>query len=605
MQFRQSNADFPMMVTLGEKKPSWGINRWNGNNGLRFMPLDDEGFVMRGDRQRLLYKGRRRSHRFTILDDTAFEYDCILEREPETNIVCLLMEGAEHFDFFRQPDFVKDPFLRGSYAVYKKETLIGEGTGKLCHIHRPLVIDARGRRCWGDLAVVENELRITIPEQWLGEAAYPVVVDPVVGTSTIGAHFGYYEEFEEDYLDDEGCWIEFDNFYSPFLIGNSLATNRCQIPQDMSGKATAYLYLTCHKPYNGTFEGMMNYNNTICPCMYSNSNNAPLQRLSANELYFDHDVNATTKPNGWRSATFSTNQVVNAGAYVWFGVHCGDFQPRFDYGAKCYICLNDDRDCGKPPPDIYPVWNDCGGHEFVGSDIIISMYFSYTPMQNYVRTITQGVKLSDSRKLKTEYKRITTQTTEVNTILLNNKTFFRKCAMTVYNAMNVSSISSYLRKVVEHIKLSTDNSENRSMFRKCTDDVNANSVIKRFHHITHRIQDGLKSYDTQSVSILFVRTVPDSAIVTDKIHHLGSFIRGLLVTAGSIAKTTQRSQYHRFQKDRVQAQGAVFRGLLLFVRIVTKVLFRDYLLGRFLKARQELALKSIICREVTLESKLS
>ncbi|MDR2741879.1 MAG: hypothetical protein LBB98_06950 [Treponema sp.] len=55
-------------------------------------------------------------------------------------------------------DFLKDTLLAESYAVYEKETLIGEGTGKLCHIHRPEIIDAKGRRCWGDLSVVDDEL---------------------------------------------------------------------------------------------------------------------------------------------------------------------------------------------------------------------------------------------------------------------------------------------------------------------------------------------------------------------------------------------------------------------------------------------------------------
>ena len=146
--FCQSLRDFPCPVTLGKNVPSFGLHRYK--QGLRFAPNDDEGFTLRGDRRQLLYKGRRRSHRFTILGDTFFEYDCILEREPESNVISLRMEGAENFDFFRQPDFVKEPFLQGSYAVYKKETLVGEGTGKLCHIHRPEIIDARGRRCWGN-----------------------------------------------------------------------------------------------------------------------------------------------------------------------------------------------------------------------------------------------------------------------------------------------------------------------------------------------------------------------------------------------------------------------------------------------------------------------
>ena len=45
--FRQSLHDFPCLVELG-KKPSWGIKRWNGNSGLRFVPSDDEGFSLRG-----------------------------------------------------------------------------------------------------------------------------------------------------------------------------------------------------------------------------------------------------------------------------------------------------------------------------------------------------------------------------------------------------------------------------------------------------------------------------------------------------------------------------------------------------------------------------
>ena len=98
--FRQSLSDFPLTVSLGEKMPSWGLSRW-GNGGLRFIPPDDEGYTLRGDRRRLLYKGRRRSHRFTILGDNAFEYDCILEKPPDTNIITLCMEGAGNFDFFR------------------------------------------------------------------------------------------------------------------------------------------------------------------------------------------------------------------------------------------------------------------------------------------------------------------------------------------------------------------------------------------------------------------------------------------------------------------------------------------------------------------------
>ena len=86
MKFQQSLSDFPLTVALGDKVPAFGLSRWGGTTGLRFIPPDNEGFTLRGDKQRLVYKGRRRSHRFTILGDSSFEYDCILLREPERNV---------------------------------------------------------------------------------------------------------------------------------------------------------------------------------------------------------------------------------------------------------------------------------------------------------------------------------------------------------------------------------------------------------------------------------------------------------------------------------------------------------------------------------------
>jgi hypothetical protein len=241
VRFRQSRNDFPLTVSLGDKAPAWGLSRWAGS-GLHFLPPDDEGFTMRGDKRRLVYKGRRRSHRFTILGDTAFEYDCILNREPESNVITLLMEGAENFDFFRQPDCIKNPLLAGSYAVYKKETLVGEGTGKLCHIHRPEIIDSRGRRVFGDLSVTGNKLCITIPETWLSEAKYPVVVDPTIGTTTVGSLEKWYDPLNND-TDDELNW-------KPLWFEISIAVNKFSVAQAINGECLAYVYVNDGSQYD-------------------------------------------------------------------------------------------------------------------------------------------------------------------------------------------------------------------------------------------------------------------------------------------------------------------------------------------------------------------
>jgi len=608
IKFRQSLTDFPITVALGRTTPSFGLHRYK--EGLQFIPPDDEGFVLRGDKQRLVYKGKRRSHRYTILDDGSFEYDCILNREPETNFISLLLDGAEHYDFFRQPDFVKDPFLKGSLAVYKKETMIDEGTGKLCHIHRPLIIDARGRRVWGELLVVGNELRIVIPEWWLAEAKYPVVVDPVVGTTTIGAHYGFYDEdYEEPYWDDEeGEWVEPDNIFFPFIIESSVALNRFTITQDLLGNVTAYVYLFLHPSRDMWGKNYMsNENDTLQPCLYKDVNNIPVNKISSNEGYFDDEVNTTNKPPGWRTAQFSTNQTINAGDNIWFGINCRIFQPRFDYGAKCYVCWDDDYDYRfyHPPPDICPVWNNWSEQPYLESlDIIISTYFNYTPMQHYVRTLTQGIKLLDSRSIIGNYKRNVTDDTAVHSVLGIFGTFFRKCAMTVYSAMTLVRLPFFFRNVIEQVPIASHFSLFCSMLRKCIDDVMINTITGRIHHALRKVHDLMNVLDRQSYSVLLIRSVADNITISQQNTHWGDFVRNLLVNAESVAETSQKSEYYRYQNDKVQAVTVIVRGLLLFVRIVSGVFIRDYLLRRFLVAKDELKIKSCICRDLFIESRI-
>ena len=418
MRFRQSANDFPLMVELGNKTPSWGLLRWVSNSGLRFVPFDDEGFTLRGDGRQVVYKGRRRSHRFTILGDGAFEYDCIFERELESNVITLLMEGAEDFDFFRQPDFVCDPFLKGSYAVYKKETLIGEGTGKLCHIHRPEIIDAKGRRCWGDLSVAGNSLLITIPERWLSEAAYPVVIDPVVGTNMIGS---------------QTHWFDPDNdTHDRLFIENSLAVNRFRLPENFCGNATAYVYVY-HDDYWGRCK----------PVMYSDNGNIPLMRQSAAEGLFDIEA-GSGKAAGWREADFRANTSIIGGSEVWFGLFCEWFAPRFDFGAKCYWDFWDHL--GDGIPERYPLWSSDWFYDFK-----LSMYFTYSLSQNYVRTITQGVSLTDKRRVTGSFRRLAAEAVGVKTAVSKVGGFLRKCAMGVNAAMRISGCRSFLRIITEKV----------------------------------------------------------------------------------------------------------------------------------------------------------
>ena len=576
--FCQSINDFPCPVMLGKNLPSFGLHRYK--QGLRFVPTDDEGFTLRGDRRHLLYKGRRKSHRFTILSDKSFEYDCILKSEPESNVITLKMEGAENFDFFRQPDFVKEPFLKGSYAVYKKETLIGEGTGKLCHIHRPEIIDARGRRCWGTLAVVGDMLHITIPENWLAEAKYPIVVDPLIGTTVVGSQYLYLYNWEdvEEYGEEE----EWDDYFIECAIG----VNRFLVSDLLNGNATAFVYV-----YNDDYWG-------VCkPVLYSDNGNTPLSRRSANEGNFDIVVR-NGKPEGWRSITFQTNTSIASGTYLWFGLFCEWFAPRFDYGAKYYE-HGYNYQVSNNIPNTYPLLN-----ANIYSDYKLSMYFTYGSAQNYVRTITQGVRLSETKKLTGDYKRNLTQTAGVSTLIIRIGNFYRDCFMTAYNSLMIKRYPVFYRKVIENINIVFDLFQPRFLYRNCTDNLNVNSQTGRIFNAFRKIQNAMTAMDNQFYSVQIIRVVNDDVRITDFFSQWWDFIRRIWINAESIAETSHIANYYRVNRDTVQTIGMSLRSLFVFVRIVSKVFLRDFILRRFLRAKEEIKLKSSICREIILDSKI-
>jgi hypothetical protein len=389
-----------MTVSLGGEAPSWGLSRWNGG-GLRFRPDDGEGFSLRGDRRQLLYKGRKRSHRFTILGQDKFEYDCILNKEPDTNTVTLIIEGAERYDFFRQPDFVHDPFLKGSYAVYKKETFIGEGTGKLCHIHRPKIIDSRGRQVWGALSIVGDRLLITMPEGWLADAAYPVIVDPVIGTSTIGS------------LTPESNYAG-----RPVGMSYQFGVNRFLAPEKIKGACSAYFY--CYD----TGMGIGDYS----PRVFDSASNKPGAVRSKNEQIMRtklweynaaQDGNVWGNPQ-WKTVSFEINGQIEAGSDVWFGGYGWGVWTKYDYGGEYYrnspevvITKEEEELYDEETGEWY--WTEQEDYElpdFIHNgkekldNYILSWYFAFESSSfNYARTLTQGVKLTDARKLTAAYKK--------------------------------------------------------------------------------------------------------------------------------------------------------------------------------------------------------
>lgn len=146
----------------------------------------------------------------------ALEIDIILNRKPATNafVYDIKTEGLNFYyqaaltqkeidDGCHRPDNVV-----GSYAVYHKTGKNNHkyrngieknyGTGKFCHIYRPQAIDADNNKVWCDLHIDTRVMTITVPQDFLDTAAYPVVIDPTFGNTNIGSSTYYFNSAVND-----------------------------------------------------------------------------------------------------------------------------------------------------------------------------------------------------------------------------------------------------------------------------------------------------------------------------------------------------------------------------------------------------------------------
>jgi hypothetical protein len=590
------------------------------------------GYSTRGDRWRLHYAGDKASHRFTILDNEHFEYDIILNKEPESNRLYLAIQGWEGFDFFRQPDNLGPDILRGSYAVYKKEEVINTpayhvGTGKLCHIHRPRIIDARGRRVWGDIWIDRGVMTMTIPEWWLSDAKYPVVVDPVVGSSVVGAYDEYdyisqegYEYYLEEKAEDPS--VRFEWYTDKYGIGfeTELVCNKYRVPLQLQGTYNAYAYISEITPH-AKYEKPVVY-----PLLYSDYNDKPKYLLA-----YDHtkgDPLATLgDPSSftprWVQSTLATNGSIAANTNVWFGFWGESAYSRFDYGTLLY-----QADLGSNPfedrvyfnsifemsqeYDFYDV--SIFTNRFVEDpecinvypgaryDLKVSMYLAVPA--SYTRTITQWVMPVDVRKLTGKYQRSAKQTVQGTAVANRCEGFCRNVVQTAKNTVGLKGSPTLIRKAVEAVAALYGTRAGAGFDRGVGDTAGISSLMDKAGAFFRSLFGLAEGGDGAGSSVGRMRVVQDTENAEDTTGRVADYLRGLYVEAGSMAETDRRGEFYREQQDTAASEGVALRQVFIFLRLLTGAYIRDYIIGRFLKSNEELIIKSPVCREIIIDSKL-
>src|SRR5271157_947341 len=139
------------------------------------------------------------------MEDGGVEFEFTLNQKPDCNSFVFSIE-TRNLVFHYQPELTDDEKAQGrsrpenvigSYAVYHKlrgNVHNGEAvaqkykTGKAFHIYRPKATDADGNSVWATLEIDADQgtLKITVPQDFLDSATYPVTVDPTLGYTSVG-----------------------------------------------------------------------------------------------------------------------------------------------------------------------------------------------------------------------------------------------------------------------------------------------------------------------------------------------------------------------------------------------------------------------------------
>jgi hypothetical protein len=396
-------------------------------------------------------------------------------------------------------------------------------------------------------------MTMTIPEWWLADAKYPVVVDPVVGSSVVGAYYKYeylaqedYERYLEDNKKDPS--VQIDRYKEMYAIwfDTTNVLNKYKIPVQLQGTYNTYLYMEWI-PVPSVYSSY-EYDYRILSVLYSEHNNKPRYLLNYNSTVGNPIANLSSPKNftpRWVQSTMTINGSVAANTDVWFGFCARNGETRFDYAAPLFQTYDAyvDPDYLGDYSSLYEmavdwdfanidycseIYEGTYGSKYANAlpdaryDMKVSMYLSIPAV--YTRTVTQWVMPSETLKLTGKYRRSATQTALGTAETKRFEGFYRNMVQIVKNTVSLKGPLTLIRKAAE--------------------------------------------------------------------------------AAAALTETARREGYCRTQQDTAENNDSTLRYLSVFLRLLTGGAIRDYIIRRFLKSGEELIVTSPVCREITIDSKL-
>lgn len=306
--------------SASEFVPRFELSRWSGHARLSARLLGFGATIAATDQIGPLWAGQGFSARSVQITQSglnpqgAHEFDLTLYQKPSSNKIRFALEHSGNLEFIYQPVLPKGgrrtqpERANGSYAVYLKETpaTYVDGTvygcGKICHIFRPLMFDSNDRAVWGEINIDRDILTVTIPQEFLDTAVYPI-------RHAAGLEFGYHTIGAGGDSNDS----------STFTYSKAVGTPAS----------------------DGTLTAIIGYGNdggsvpsTISAALYSTTGSAPNSLLGANDTGVTNQNSISPPFTDWVSVPVTASVVTGTQYWLGWRAPTGTFSINADTGSS-------------------------------------------------------------------------------------------------------------------------------------------------------------------------------------------------------------------------------------------------------------------------------
>jgi hypothetical protein len=168
----------------------------------------------------------------------------------------------------------------------------------------------------------------------------------------------------------------------------------------------------------------------------------------------------------------------------------------------------------------------------------------------------------------------------------------------------LSRCRALVRLVFEALHLKAGEKRKLGIRRDITEDTAAYTGLSRVRGFVRFLTGTVSAPDTRNIILSWLRRVREELSVSGEAGRTGDYIRGLYAEAGSATEALHAGEYHRKQEEAAGLADIPLRSLFAVVKLITTGLVRDYLIPRFLRSNEDIAVKSPVCREIILESRI-